>query len=129
MKGFINKLILAPHEDGRTWVLVKPLFFVLNEEESYTVPKGFRTDLASVPRPLWSVFPRWGKYGRAAVLHDYLYETKKVSKKQADKLFLKAMECDKVPLWKRTAMYYAVSVFGGRDIKGKLGLSSNRRRE
>ncbi|HEY5171135.1 MAG TPA: DUF1353 domain-containing protein, partial [Acidimicrobiia bacterium] len=32
----------------------------------------FSTDLASVPRSLTWLFPRYGKYTKAAVLHDYL---------------------------------------------------------
>src|SRR5438046_8797712 len=34
---------------------------------------GFQTDFATVPRPLWIVLPKWGRYGNAAVLHDWLY--------------------------------------------------------
>jgi len=32
----------------------------------------FSTDLASVPRSLTWLFPRYGKYTKAAVLHDFL---------------------------------------------------------
>jgi hypothetical protein len=35
----------------------------------------FTTDLASVPRVLTWLFPRYGKYTKAAVLHDYLCRT------------------------------------------------------
>lgn len=35
------------------------------------VPDGFKTDLASVPRILTWLIPRYGKYTKAAVLHDY----------------------------------------------------------
>lgn len=36
-----------------------------------TVPGPFETDLASVPRALTWLIPRYGKYTKAAVLHDY----------------------------------------------------------
>ena len=35
----------------------------------------FRTDLASVPRFLSWLFPRYGKYTKAAVIHDYLCQS------------------------------------------------------
>ena len=37
-----------------------------------TIPDGFETDLASVPRLFWALLPPQGAYERAAVLHDYL---------------------------------------------------------
>jgi hypothetical protein len=37
-----------------------------------TVPAGFQTDLASVPRLFWALLPPQGAYERAAVLHDWL---------------------------------------------------------
>lgn len=40
------------------------------------IPVGFVTDGASIPRCLWSIYPPWGRYSRAAVCHDYLYSPK-----------------------------------------------------
>lgn len=76
------------------------------------VPAGFITDLASVPRALWSVFPPHGKYAKAAILHDYLYEHAINTKRYADNIFLEAMEVLGVPKWRRLAMYWAVRLFG-----------------
>ena len=39
-----------------------------------TVPAGFVTDLASVPRLLWAIVPRDGLHNGAAVVHDFLYQ-------------------------------------------------------
>jgi len=59
-----------------------------------TVPAGFVTDFASVPRGLWNIVPRWGRHGEAAVLHDYLYDIGVYTRKECDKIFLVAMkEC------------------------------------
>lgn len=55
------------------------------------VPVGFVTDFASIPRLLWALLPRDGSYQPAAVLHDWLY-TEDVSRKDADDIFLEAME-------------------------------------
>lgn len=79
------------------------------------VPKDFVTDFASVPRVFWRFFPPTGQHARASVVHDYLY-TKEADCPRflADAVFRHAMEISGVPWWKRTAMYYAVRLFGGR---------------
>lgn len=41
----------------------------------FVVPKGFVTDFASVPEILQGLIPPTGRYGKAAVIHDYLYRT------------------------------------------------------
>jgi hypothetical protein len=60
--------------DGKHWTLIRPLHWTDPEKDwDLEVPAGFVTDFASVPRPLWSIFPPTGKYAPAAVLHDWLY--------------------------------------------------------
>ncbi len=77
-----------------------------------TVPAGTVTDLASVPRVLWAVFPPHGRYAKAAIVHDYLYEQAIGSKAFADRVFLEAMEILQVPKWRRVLLYWAVRCFG-----------------
>jgi hypothetical protein len=74
------------------------------------VPKGFRTDYASVPRILWSILPPSGKYTKAAVVHDYLCVTKICPRDKADKVFLEAMEDLGVSPVVRHIMYAGVRV-------------------
>ena len=76
------------------------------------VPEGYVTDLASVPRILWSVFPPHGRYAKAAIIHDWLYVYALRSKLEADKIFLDAMCVLGVPRWRRVLMYAAVRLFG-----------------
>ncbi len=85
------------------WRVDLPFYFYLeadNPDSFVYIPKGFLTDGASVPRPLWSLIPPWGIYGNAAIVHDYLCDYKtiikngvtvKVSNKEIDKIFLDAM--------------------------------------
>lgn len=82
-----------------------------------TVPKGFLTDFASVPKCLWSICPPRGKYTQAAVLHDYLYQTG-AGRNYADEWFLIFMEELGVSWWRRRAMWAAVRVFGWRYYPG-----------
>lgn len=51
-----------------------------------TVKKGFDFDGASIPRSMWSVYgnPLSGKFRIAALVHDVLYASQKVSRELAD---------------------------------------------
>ena len=89
---------------------------------SLVVPKGFLTDFASVPRFLWAIFPPIDRWSRAALIHDYLYRTGKVSRAEADAIFLAIMKEDGVPWYQRWPMYLAVRTFGylpWRKLRGK----------
>ncbi len=49
-------------------------FIVTENNHELVVPKGFITDLASVPRILWPIYaPNDAKTIGAAIMHDYLY--------------------------------------------------------
>lgn len=115
MSPFNCPLILTPLSDGRNWKLVEELLYETNVPKTHliTVPAGFITDFASVPRVFWRVIPPWGKYGRAAVVHDWLYKEKGGDRETADLIFLEAMTFLGVAKWKRYVMYWAVRCFGG----------------
>jgi len=55
------------------------------------VPKGFVTDLASVPSMFWSKYPPVGRYAYAAIVHDYLYWYHDTTKEVADEIMVAAM--------------------------------------
>jgi hypothetical protein len=81
------------------------------------VPAGFVTDLASIPRVLWSLLPPHGRYAKAAIIHDWLYATGIGGREYADDVFLEAMEVLGVSPWKRKTMYWAVRAFGASRYK------------
>lgn len=77
----------------------------------HTVPAGFITDGATVPRWLWWLFPPVDRYFPAAAVHDHLLESGQPWR-VANKFFRRALaECD-VPTWRRKAMSAAVGVYG-----------------
>lgn len=120
-----SHLILTP--DGfKTWRLVSDF------KTSYcTVPRGFITDLASVPRFLWTIIPPFGRYSQAAVVHDFLYEIPEYPRKEADRIFyIMMLEYGTYP-WKARVMYWAVRVFGGfcRRISLKNRARRDKKRE
>lgn len=83
-------------------------------DAAITVPINFITDMASIPRPLWTLYPPWGKYGPAAILHDWLYWQQSLTGKRevADQIFHEAMiscGCDRVTV---AELYAALALFG-----------------
>ena len=101
--------------DGKRWVLRKEFSYDIGSKGSgntVTVPLGFITDFASIPRLLWIFYPKWGKYGNAAVIHDYLYWDQIFSRKRADEIFLEGMEVLGVGKFYRKMIYYGVRMFG-----------------
>lgn len=77
-----------------------------------TVPIDYVTDLTSVPRVLWSIFPPNGKYAKAAIVHDYLYTNAIGTRAWADEVFCEAMGVLGVPRWRKYVMYWSVRLFG-----------------
>lgn len=77
-----------------------------------TVPDGFCTDLASIPRfpPLLRhILLKNGRHRPAAVPHDYLCrQGLAFPRRLADKIFLEAMKLVGVKRWQRYPMYWAV---------------------
>jgi hypothetical protein len=110
--------------DGHEWKLLED-FCYFDEEGApgetdgtfIDVPAGFVTDFASIPRVLWNILPPTGPYGKAAVIHDYLYWTGKaegrpIPKSYADGVFYRAMRELGVGFLRARSMWLAVRLFG-----------------
>lgn len=81
-------LPVVRYVDGEDWILMEDLVYVTRNFDKITVPKGFVTDFASIPRPLWSIVGEpSGPWAPAAVVHDFCYRTKFLSRVEADQLF------------------------------------------
>lgn len=120
---FTEVLTVSPLDDGKTWFTRREFGYDVRAEgsgDTIEVPVTFMTDFASVPRPLWVILPRWGKYGNAAVIHDYCYWAQKRSRKESDAIFLEAMGVLEVSPVVKYLMYWAVRIFGGLAWSGNL---------
>ncbi len=100
-------------------------FFYADSEhcDDVCIPAGFTSDGASVPRFLWRLFPPFGKYLEAAVVHDWFCVLGHAGKSPIDsvaaaKAFKEAMIVCKVPMWKVHLMYLGVRI-GGPKFKSK----------
>ena len=123
MSSFTSPLIVSPMTDGKRWKIMRPFTYHIGSQHSryyIKVPQGFYMDFASIPKFLFFL-PYWAKYNKAPVLHDYLYQTKKIrgeniGRKQADDIFLEAMLTE----WRHRKLrgllawleYLAVRLFG-----------------
>jgi hypothetical protein len=115
MSAFHSRCTLeaaSDQDDGR-WILCKPLVYTSDvAKQTFTVPAGFQTDLASVPR-LPVVYLLTGDTARsAAVVHDWLYSEGKVSRKMADDVLREASAVSGVPTWRRWLMWAGVRIGG-----------------
>ena len=153
--GQFNAKIMAEFNPPRKWVLGRDLSYTTkdltveeikalkdvgvkvkrdtNKTETITVPTGFVTDLASVPRAMWWAIAPFD-VARAAIIHDLLYKSIrqyrwkmkdkedadliKAAKVAADKVFLLAMEDadPKIARWKIYSSWKAVDLFGNGSI-------------
>lgn len=103
---------------GDRWKVSRGFRYYVGAENSsdyIDVPDGFETDFASVPWGFRNLFPKDGPWTQAAVLHDWLYNTRGVNgrtRKECDGIFLEAMKVLNVAWIKRETMYRAVRSFG-----------------
>lgn len=112
--------VLMPFADMENFIVYKAISWVPPEGAAgagfpsvITVPTGFVTDLATVPWYFWTFLPPAGKYGHAAILHDWLYWEQQTTREVADRIFDVAMDEMSVTLAVRKTMWAAVRVYGG----------------
>lgn len=121
MAGFLTPLN-TNYIDGRKWEVRQPFEFCLGAPdgpERIIIPVGFITDFASIPRLLWPVLPPTGRYGKAAVIHDWLYQKRIIEipglpgfrlcdRAEADHILLEGMQVLGVGWWTRSTVYSGV---------------------
>ncbi|WP_250519507.1 DUF1353 domain-containing protein [Caballeronia sp. NCTM1] len=115
MSAFLSPLDLreADEKDDGQWILGSPLVYQSDiAGVTFTVPAGFRTDLASVPRIPIVYELTGGTSSKAAVVHDWLYTTKLVARDVADAVLREASAVTGVPAWRRNLMFCGVRAFG-----------------
>lgn len=116
MSHFITQLYLQAaddHDSGR-WVVTRPLYYASEIAKGVIiVPEGFVSDLASVPRAPVIYWLTGNVAAKAAVLHDYLYQSRMYPRAMCDAIFREASEVIGVSWWRRNLMYLGVRLGGG----------------
>ena len=111
------------HEIGEEWRLLDPLVFE-GTKEFFVIRRGFKTDFASIPRPVRWLFDTAGTNSEPGVLHDALWRESKredaeprVDPWDADGLFRRALRQSGATAMTRALMWIAVraaAIAGGR---------------
>lgn len=109
--SFLTTLDLRAYKVAE-WVVLLALIFENRDGKRFTVPRGFITDLASIPRPLRWLFDVNGLSREPAVLHDFLYCIQYTTREEADALFLEALESVGVGWATRYSMWLGVRAAG-----------------
>ena len=126
-----NKYTPSIKQGRSLWGLQRTLSYEpSNATDTITVPRGFVTDLASIPRFVWTLLPPDGPWVKGAVIHDFLYATRGTSqwkrqppgntraqpytRAEADWILRDALKNRGVDLLRRNVIWLAVRFGGGR---------------
>lgn len=118
----IRRPILKPYDKDK---------FELVEEYQYkdiTVPIGFKTNGANVPRIFWSIFPpNSPEYLSAIILHDYLCDIAKTQKdyKYADNKLKEVMTALGANRFTRQCFYLSCRAYHKIKYKGLKDVDNN----
>lgn len=106
-----GEILLAPK--GLNWAVANTVI-VESDKWMFSIPKNFETDLASVPRVLWTVLPPYGDHTIAAIAHDRIYRCPSIMipRNEADLMFKDLMIQYGVSSIKAELMYRGVQAFG-----------------
>ncbi len=129
VKEFAGQVVLDG--DDRNWILGAPLVVEVDDRETITVPLGFTTDGASIPRIVqwlttWKPFEgpqRW-----AGIVHDWLYYQDGFDRKRADDIFRDILRAEGASALQTRGMYWAVRIFSrwayrtnqARDVEDRI---------
>ena len=113
----------AGWQNGTRWFTLIHYLRISTSYGVVTIPTGFMTDGASIPKVFHNLLgPTGPGWFEAGVLHDFLYSKQsdrhfKVDRATADMLFKEVMFNLGVPWHKREMIYRAVRMFGWRSWK------------
>lgn len=111
LTGKFSQLDVRVLDDDELFMLTKNCRYTHGSFE-YTVPAGFITDFASIPRLLRGIFKRNGKSRKPSVFHDHMVRNNWKTRECADRMF-KQMLLD-VGMSKWRAQIYFIGVTIGR---------------
>lgn len=113
MAGFLDPLCVKEIDDSVFEVCDHPFRYQSDlAKRTFTVPVGFYTDFASVPR-LGIIYALLGDTAHEpAVVHDWLYYTAAVPREVADNVLFEAMGIIGMPWWRRYPIWWGVRAGG-----------------
>ena len=116
---FIDKACIKPVAEY-DYHICSPLKLKV-DHNPVTIPNGFITDLASIPKPLWWLLsPSYSGFVYPAIVHDYMYRCPNHhTRYYADNVFYSALLKEGVSQYVAQRMYFAVRAFGGSHFQNE----------
>jgi Protein of unknown function (DUF1353) len=110
--------VLVPFASGDFWIVDQPVGWMPDASDGpgvvrVDVPRGFVTDLGSVPSYLWALLQQAGHYGEAVIYHDWLYWEQSCAREVADRVLDRALHDLSVDSATHEAVVAGVRLFGG----------------
>jgi Protein of unknown function (DUF1353) len=134
-KGNVPQVNVTYNVARKTWILTSKCSYKTDDGWTITAPKGYETDLASIPRFLWAIISSFELSLSAPLFHDLLYRCggdlpdgqltpvkvpkHKFKRKDADNIFKELMKKEGVSKLKYLSAYQAVRTFAAPSWKGK----------
>lgn len=119
MSRFVTTL-KTDQTDRRTYTLLDDLVLADEDARVITVPAGFVTDFASIKVlhnvflfVLFALLSGYGNY--AATVHDWLYTSGTLSRKDADALLYRALRAEGVARWRAWMFWAGVRIGGAKQ--------------
>ncbi len=122
---FTNKTLQTTSVDGKNFILLEALVFVMGNGLTVRAPIGSGSDGVSTPRYVWTIIPPFGKTWFPGILHDAAYRNTlemethggrwipaRFDRQQADELMLEALTAQGVDEVERQTIYRALREFG-----------------
>ena len=119
MSRFITTL-KTEQTDRRTYKLLDDLVLADDDQRTIIVPAGFVTDFASIQvlhnAFLFVLFALVSGYGNyAATIHDWLYFSGQVSRKDADAVLYRALRAEGIARWRAWLFWAGVRIGGAKQ--------------
>ena len=119
MSRFVTTL-KTDQTDRRTYKLLDDLVLADDDERTIIVPSGFTTDFASIKvlhnAFLFVLFALVSGYGNyAATVHDWLYFSGQVSRKDADAVLYRALRAEGIARWRAWLFWAGVRIGGAKQ--------------
>ena len=116
--------------EKKRWFLEEDMEITMSDKRVILIPKGFETDLSSIPSWLWGLFKPFDEGLLGDIIHDYLWQEKMaetlyfnnayVAQKFADDERLKWRKklAKEFPI-KNWITHKALRIFGGKYYRGE----------
>jgi len=119
---FLSKLNYEDAKGTNIWgrpeyKLTSPLEYDYKGYILIRVPKGFKTDFATIPNWILFLRPDNGKWKKASVVHDFLCKREGLPKVTADRVFYYAMLDDEASVFTAYLLWAAVRI--NRIVQGQ----------